>query len=274
VNAGSDTISVFHVDGDNLRLAQVLPSGGPFPTSFAAHGNTAYVLDAGGDGFVSGYRIAEGGLEPIPGSTRALGLANSNPPFFVKSPAEVGYTPDGKQLIVTTKLHSTVDVFSVEPGGRLSVAPTKNPAAGVPFAFGFEGNLLVLNFAGNSSLQTFTVNADNTITPVSQPVSDGQAALCWITRARGFEYASNTGSNNVSQFRVDGDGAVSLVNSNAASNIGGAIDSAAAGGRYLYVQSGLEGTIHVFSIGSDGSLTQIQVAPVPDGAAQEGIAVA
>lgn len=274
VNAGSGTISVFRIHGDSLQLSQVLSSSGQFPTSLAVHGNLVYVLDAGGDGHVSGYRIGEDGLTPIPGSTRTLALANSNPPFFVMSPAQVGFTPDGKHLIVTTKLHSTVDVFSVDPGGQLSAAPVKNAAPGVPFAFRFEGNLLVLNFAGSSSLETFTVNPDNTITPVSQPVSDGQAALCWITGARGFEYVSNTGSNSLSQFRVEGNGSVELVNGSAASNIPGAIDSVADGGRYLYVQGGLDASIHVFAIGQGGSLTQIQRAPVPDGNAQEGIAVA
>src|SRR3954468_2646952 len=47
VNAGSDTISVFQVDGDELELAQVVSSGGPFPASIAVRRNLLYVLDAG-----------------------------------------------------------------------------------------------------------------------------------------------------------------------------------------------------------------------------------
>lgn len=275
VNAGSNSISVFRIDGDHLQLQQVLSSGGLFPTSFAVHGNLVYVLDAGGDGAVSGYRITHDGLSAIPGSTRALGLANGNPPFFVNSPAEVGFTPNGRHLIVTTKTHSTVDVFSVGEGGQLSAAPVKNPAANLPFAFAFDGeSRLVLNFAASSSLETFTVNADNTIAPISGPISDGQGALCWVTSARGFEYVSNTATNDLSQFRVNEDGAVRLVNAVAASNLQGPIDSASAGGRYLYVQGGLDGSIHAFTIGSGGALTETQVVQVPDGDDQEGIAVA
>ncbi|TMD40400.1 MAG: hypothetical protein E6I89_03640 [Chloroflexi bacterium] len=272
VNAGSDTISVFHVDGDRLELRQVLPSGGPFPTAFAVQDNLVYVLDAGGQGFVSGYRIAGGRLHPIEGSTRTLLLGNAPVPFFLSSPAEVGFTPGGEHLIVTTKTHNTVDVFSAGPDGRLSAAPVKNAEAPVPFAFVFdhEGRL-ILNFAGTSSLETFTVNSDNTITPVSAPVSDTQAALCWVTAARGYEYTSNTGSGSVSQFRINPDGTVVLVNAVAASGIPGATDSAATG-RFLYVQSGLLSTVHVFSIGSGGSLTPVQVVAVPGGGSQEGIA--
>ena len=273
VNPGSNTVSAFAVAGDTLALTQVVSSGGPFPAGIATHGSLVYVLDAGGPGFVSGYRLAGGRLHPIEDSTRTLGLANGNPPFFLKSPAQVGFTPDGRHLIITTKTNSTVDVFSVGPDGRLSAAPVKNPAAPVPFAFVFDtAGRMVLNFAGTSSLETFTVNADDTITPVSAPVSDTQAALCWITPAAGYLYTSNTGSGDVSQFQVNGDGSVVLVNPIAASGISGAIDSASAGG-FLYVQAGLESTVHVFAVGAGGALAQAQVAAVPDGGSQEGIVV-
>ncbi len=272
VNAGSNTVSVFHVSGDRLELTQVLSSGGPFPTAFAVNDDLVYVLDAGGQGFVSGYRIAGGRLHPIEGSTRTLLLANAPVPFFLSSPAEAGFTPDGEHLIVTTKTHNTVDVFSAGPDGRLSATPVKNAEAPVPFAFVFDhAGRMILNFAGTSSLQTFTVNSDNTITPVSAPVSDTQAALCWATSALGYEYTSNTGSGSVSQFRVNADGTVVLVAAVAASGIPGATDSAASG-QFLYVQSGLLGTVHVFSIGAGGSLTPVQVAAVPGGGSQEGIA--
>jgi 6-phosphogluconolactonase (cycloisomerase 2 family) len=272
VNAGSDSISVFHVVGDHLHLAQVLSSGGSFPVGFAVHDRLVYVLDAGDQGYVSGYRIAGGMLHPIQGSTRALNLGNATPPFFLSSPAQAGFSPDGAHLIVTTKTNNTVDVFSIGPDGRASAAPVQNAAAGVPFAIVFDqSGRMVLNFAANSSLQTFTVNADNTITPVGAPTSDGQAAACWITTADGFQYVSNTGSGSVSQFQVNDDGSITLINSVAASGIAGAIDSATAGA-FLYVQSGSSGTVDVFSIGAGGALTLIQVVAVPDGGSQEGIA--
>ncbi len=274
VNAGSATITVFRMQGDRLERLQVLPSGGPFPSSIAVHDNLVYVLDAGGDGYVNGFRVGEGGLEQIPGSTRALGLANAPDPFFLSSPAQVGFTPSGRHLIVTTKTHGTVDVFSMS-NGVPSAAPVKNPAGPVPFAFGFDGQgRMILNFAGTSSLETFTVNADDTITPAGAPVSDTQAALCWVTGARGYQYASNTATNDVSQFRVNEDGSVTLVRAIAASGIPGATDSAAAGGAYLYVQSGLDGSIHAFRTDASGALTAIQDVAVPDGDDQEGIVAA
>lgn len=273
VNAGSNSVSAFQVSGDTLSLTQVVPSGGQFPTGLAVHDNLLYVLNAGGEGAVSGYRIEGGRLHEIAGSTRSLQLGNDPNPFFLKSPAQAGFTPGGDHLIVTTKTHNTVEVFSVEEDGRLSAAPVINQASPVPFAFVFDGaGRMVLNLAGSSALETFTVNPDNTITPVSAPVSDTRTALCWITQARGYEYASNTGSGDVSQFRLAADGSVVLVSAIAAPNIPGATDMAAAGGQFLYVQSGATGTVHAFAIGAGGSLIPIQVATVPGGGSQEGIA--
>jgi hypothetical protein len=271
VNPGSNTVSAFAVIGDQLALTQVVGSGGLFPASIATHGDFVYVLNAGGQGSVSGFRLAGGKLHPIEGSTRSLGLPNGNPPPFLASPAQVGFTPDGEHLIVTTKTNSTVDVFSVNPDGRLSAAPVKNSAAPVPFAWVFDSaGRIVLNFAGNSSLQTLTVNEDNTITPVSAPVSDSQGGLCWVTPAGGYLYTSNTGSGNVSQFQVLANGTVVLVNPIAASGILGATDAASVA-NFLYVQSGTTGTVHAYSIGAGGVLSAIQVATVPGGGSQEGI---
>ncbi|HLI56795.1 MAG TPA: beta-propeller fold lactonase family protein, partial [Actinomycetota bacterium] len=72
VNAGSDTLSVFSVDGDHLRLRQVVDSGGTFPVSIAVSGDLVYVLNALDGGDVAGFRIDGGRLHPIHGSVRSL----------------------------------------------------------------------------------------------------------------------------------------------------------------------------------------------------------
>ena len=35
---------------------------------------------------------------------------------------------------------------------------------------------------------------------------DGQAALCWITAAKGFFYVANAGSSSISGYRIAPDG--------------------------------------------------------------------
>jgi hypothetical protein len=259
VNAGSDTVSLFRVSGDRLALWQIVPSGGQFPTSIAVDRGLVYVLDAGGEGALQGYVLVAGTLRPLPGSTRSLGLANTDPPNYLAAPGQVGFTPDGSQVIVTTKTSgSDIDVFSVGWFGLLSLHPVANPSATpVPFSFSFDpAGHLVVTEAGSSDLSVYTVNADDTVSALGS-VSDGQTALCWVTEVNGFFYGSNAGSADVSAFQVGAGGVPALVGV-AASTEGGTIDSAATpNGRYLYVENGGAGTIDEFHVNADGTLFEI-----------------
>ena len=114
VNAGSNTVSVFAVLRNRLFLLQVVPSGGTFPVSVAVGNGVVYVLNARDGGSLQGYRVFFGHLLPLPGSTRQLGLDASATPEFVNTPGQVGFSPDGSKLIVTTKANGNdIDVFDV-----------------------------------------------------------------------------------------------------------------------------------------------------------------
>lgn len=274
VNAGSDSLSVFRVHHDRLVLQQVLASGGGFPASIAVDRNVLYVLNAGGAGTLQGFRIEGHRVAPLPESTRTLGLANSDPPFFLSSPGQVGFTPDGRQLLVTTKTSGDmIDVFSVGRHGLLSATPTHNTAATpVPFAFTFQPGTkrLVAGEAGVSAVTTYVVQPSGSLSD-PRSLSDGQTALCWITRVRDVYYVSNTGSNTISSYRIQRDGRPVLLASVAAETELGPVDSAASGNRFLYVQTGTSGTLDEFRVERDGSLDEIGVVTgLPSG--QEGIA--
>ena len=102
-------------------------------------------------------------------------------------------------------------------------------------------------------------------------VSDGQAALCWVTQVGAWFYGSNAGSATVSAFQVGTSGAPVLTGQ-AASTQAGTTDSAATpNGRFLYVTAGGAGTVDEFHINSDGTLFEIgMVTGLPS--AMEGIA--
>jgi 6-phosphogluconolactonase (cycloisomerase 2 family) len=276
VNAGSGSVSVFKVQGSRLQLADVVPSGGDFPASVAVHVDLVYVVNAGGTGILQGFEIRGHHLRPLEGSARSLGLANTSPPNFLTSPGQIGFTPNGRRLIVTTKAsRSTIDVYRVRRDGRLSQDAVRNPSATpVPFAFTFDPfDRLVSGEAGASSVTTYELRRDRTLAnPQSQ--ADGQAALCWIVRAGEAYYVSNTGSNNVSGYRIDAGGKPTLIGPTGilATTAAGPIDmTTAAGGRFLYVQTGLAGTVEEFRVNADGSLTKLgAVTGLPVG--QEGIA--
>ena len=275
VNAGSDTVSLFRTArGDKLFLKQVVPSGGQFPVSIAVRGALVYVLNAGGAGSVQGYWLFCDHLWAIAGSNRSLGLANTNPPNFLASPGMVGFTPDGSRLIVTTKNSgSMIDVFDVGHGGMLSSAPVMNASAKpVPFAFSFDrcGRLVMVE-AGASTVSTYAINHDDTLTTIGS-AADGQPAACWISMARGFYFVSNAGGPNISTYMLDASGMPSVVGSPTAA-AAGTIDSAATrDGCYLYQECGGAGEVLAYRINHDGSLTLIQTVtglPIPF----EGIAL-
>jgi 6-phosphogluconolactonase (cycloisomerase 2 family) len=269
VNAGSNTVSVFAVSGDQLALRQVLGSGGTFPVSVAVHGDLVYVVNALNGGSLQGYRVRGGFL--VPGSGRALGLNPSASPQFTNTPGQVAFTPDGSKLIVTTKANGNdIDVFDVGFGGWLS-APVVNSEPGtVPFAISFDAyGHLVIAEAGPNALATFTISGHGTLTQLDA-VGTGQTATCWVAPAGSFLFASSAGSAAESGFTDAADGQLTLLGATATD--AGTVDaSAAAGGQFLYVQTGGSGIVDEYAVGAGGALSQQGEVTVPDAVGGEGI---
>src|SRR5688500_9349324 len=92
VNAGSNQISVFAVRKDGLELLDVVDAGGEMPISLTLHGRTLYVLNAGGSGNITGFRVRNNGkLEALDGSTQPLsnGGTGDSP-----QPAQISFSRD------------------------------------------------------------------------------------------------------------------------------------------------------------------------------------
>lgn len=271
VNAGSDTVTVFTVHGDRLTRRQVIGSGGSFPVSIAVRDNVLYVLNARDGGSVQGYLRLGDVLVRVPAWHRSLGLDATATPEFTHTPGQVTFTPDGGKLVVTTKANgNNIDIFAVDRFGAISATPVVNADPGqVPFAATFDaGGHLVVSEAANA-VATFTVNADGTLTLVDRQAT-GQAATCWIVGSGANFYASNAGSASLSGYRDDGSGTLSALGTTATDP--GTVDAAiSSDGRYLYAQTGANGIVDAYRIGSDGSLTNIGAVTVPGSAGGEGI---
>ncbi|HEV3267521.1 MAG TPA: beta-propeller fold lactonase family protein [Acidimicrobiales bacterium] len=273
-NPGSDTVSVFSVDGTRLDLVQQISSQGLFPDSVATFGKYVAVVNAGGAGSVAEFTLKDGRLVLLPDQVRSLGLTNTTPPEFHHSAGQVSYSPDGQHLVITTKLSTNAyDVFSVGDHGTLGSTPVVTPAVNaLPFSFVFDsaGNV-VSTEASNSSVTTYRLNGNGTLTSLGT-VSDGAAALCWISTANGYFFGSNAGSATLSSFNENAAGAPQLVNATAASTHAGTTDSVVSpDAKYLYVESGGAGTVDAFAVGATGSLTPIETLfNIPT--ASEGIA--
>jgi sugar lactone lactonase YvrE len=273
VNAGSNTITVFGVHGTRLTKLQVIGSGGTFPVSIAVHGDLVYVLNARDGGSVQGFQRLGSRLIRVPFWNRGLGLDPAATPEFTHTPGQVAFSPDGSQLLVTTKANTNaIDVFAIDRLGGPSKSPVVNVEDGaVPFAAAFDrhGNLAVAE-AGTTAVATFDLHRNGTITALDTAAT-GQAATCWIVYANGTFYASNAGSGTVSAYHAGAGGR--LTAHGTTSTDAGTVDAAVSGdGHHLYVQTGAKGIIDAYRINANGSLTAAGSVTVANTAGGEGIA--
>jgi 6-phosphogluconolactonase (cycloisomerase 2 family) len=274
VNAGSNTLTTFTVAGDRLVRRQVLPTAGQFPVSVAVHGNLVYVLNARNGGSVSGYLQIAGVLVPIPAWHRDLHLDTSapgQPDEFVATPGQIGFTPDGRDLVVSTKNGgNSVETFRVGIFGPARAPVVTSLPGTVPFGFTFDDHgLLVLTEAGPSAVATFRIARDGRLIQLDSDAT-GQAATCWIVAADDTLYASNAGSGTLSRYTTARSGA--LTDHGTTATDAGTVDAAVShDGRYLYVQAGGAGVVDAYRIHPDGSLTETGSVTVPNAVGGEGI---
>ncbi|MEU6205855.1 beta-propeller fold lactonase family protein [Micromonospora musae] len=273
VNAGSNTVTVFRVRGARLTRLQVIGSGGEFPVSVTVHGDHVYVLNARDGGSIQGFRRFGAILVRVPSWHRGLGLDPRATPEFTHSPGQVAFTPDGRQLIVTTKANtSSIDVFGIGHDGSPSAKPVHNVENdAVPFAVDFDrtGHLVVAE-AGPNAVTTYALNSRGKATKLDTEATGG-TGTCWVVSTNGTFYVSNSGNATLTAVQTGRHGSLTTVGTTATAP--GPIDAATStDGRVLYVQTGGQGTVDRFHIRADGSLTAAGSVTVPGGVGGEGIA--
>jgi len=213
-----------------------------------------------------------------------------NPPAFPRSPAQVGFTPDGDQLVVTVKGTNSIYVFPVGENGAPTVIQAPGPALPTYFGFAFDQNahmILTEPFGKATSIPTgfagavssFTITEAGALQQISASVGDGGTAPCWIALepiTGRYAYVSNNLSNSLSSYSVGNDGSLTLRNANAAnfpppmnSTIGGGPNDLAAvadGGKsFLYVLESGFGMVGAFRVNlvTTGSLTAGSLTALP-----------
>ena len=281
VNAGSGTLTVFQVDGLRLTRVQVLDTRGALPVSVSVGNDTVYVLDAAGDGTITGFKVVNRKLERVQDATRSLHLGNVAAPNFLDAPAQVAVTPDGGAVVVATKKHNTLISFTLNHHGSPSPTAVVTPsAAPVPFALTFDqaGRLLVTEASGGES--SYTVNADASLSIIASHVPDGQMAACWSVVAQGHVFVANSGSANITGYNEDASGGLTLHDASGvtAATGGGPVDMAVTqDGQFLYEEANAAGEIDEFHVNADGSLSLIGtvagLGAVTAGVGAEGLAV-
>ena len=270
VNAGSDEISVLETRASGIALVAKVSSGGTRPVSLTVHGDLLYVLNAGGTGNITGFRVlANGRLRQIAHSTRPLSSVSAGA-------AQVQFDNEGGQLIVTEKATNLIDTYSVNDG--IANGPVAHASQGkTPFGFAIDrrDHLIVSEAFGGapnaSALSSYDLNEDSSALPnISASVPTNQTAACWVVvggRYGRYAYTTNTASDSVTGYRISGNGTLTSLTSNgrtAQTGAGPTDEAVSNDGRMLFVLSPPVGQISAFRVQADGALINIgSVAGVP-----------
>ena len=272
VNAGSNSVSSLKVTGNGLHLKSTVHSGGMQPVSIAVHDDLVYVLNAGGNGNISGFRLLDNGkLYPIPHSARPLSVAATT------GPAQISFVLGGRVLVITEKATNTITTYTVNEWGVPGDMHTRTSDSPTPFGFanGRSGIIFVSEAvggaAGASVLSSYRIHYNGAISLVDGSVGAGQTAACWVvvTKNGKYAYATNTGSNNLTTFNVNSfSGNIDVLDAISATTEAGPIDAALTGNsKFLYILNSKGNSINAFGVDNNGSLNPVQlVSGLPQGA--------
>ena len=271
VNPGSNSISSFKVTGNGLNLKSTVSSGGMRPVSITMNDDIVYVLNAGGSGNISGFKLGNNDkLTPIPNSMRPLSSATSGA-------AQISFVNEGKVVVITEKATNKIITYTINGMGVPGVMHSITSANATPFGFdaGKNGNIFVSEAAGGapgaSTLSSYDVSNNGTISLLDGPVGASQSAACWVVISDNgkFAYTTNTASNNLSSYDINKNSGAISVNTAIASTTGmGPIDAALNNNsKYLYVLNAGSHSIGVYAVANNGGLSIVQtLAGLPAGA--------
>jgi 6-phosphogluconolactonase (cycloisomerase 2 family) len=261
INAGSGTISSFHLLGGLPILVDQETTGGAFPVAVAEHNGTVYVLNAGGNGAIVAFRAdGLGRLSQIPNSTALLTATNSGG-------SSISVSPNGKTLVVVEKGPNNIDTFPINPNGTLGTVVTNLSVTSGVFATTFtpSGQLIVSEDQPDgtdvSSISSYTINSNGTITAINQSLRTFGDGNCWnaITPNGKFVYADNSATSTIAGFSVGSNGALTPIGSTIVATYPAGttnLDIAVSGdGKFLYTLNSGTGSVGIYSINSNGTLS-------------------
>ena len=267
VNAGDNTVSLFAITKGVPQLLDVENSGGNSPVSVSESDGLVYVLNQGTTttpGGIQGFANFLGELITIPKAVAPVSAAGV-------IPVEIKFTPSGNGIVVTEKVSNLIDTFPLDARGLPSGFTYQASAGKTPFGFDFnsKGDLFVTEAAGGtanaSTVSSYSLTTGLDLKAITKSAPTTQTAACWdIVSPNGeFLYTGNAGSGDVSGFRINAQGKITLLKSSGISGTTGGHTtdlSFSSDGEYLYVLSGTNNQITTFRVGSNGALTVVGTA--------------
>jgi 6-phosphogluconolactonase (cycloisomerase 2 family) len=192
------------------------------------------------------------------------------------NPAQVGFSPDGRVLIVTEKSTQLIDMYAVSADGRAGDGVT-SPSVGIePFGFAFDpaGHVLVSEAfnggPGRSAVSSYQANGTD-LNVISPSVGTTQTAACWVVVSPDGQtaFVTNTGSGTVSSYDIAGDGSIALaqaVAGNSGPHSGPTDVDLSDDGQFAYVLDSGFGTISGYEVAGADLSNMRMFGSLPPGA--------
>ena len=267
VNSGDNSISIFRKYGENIRLTSRVSSHGFRPVSVTLRDEVLFVLnqgDANHPSNIQGFNVHDGGAYPISGSSSGLSAAYTNP-------AQISFAPNGRNLVVTEKGTSLIDVFDVNNHGRISGFHITASNGSTPFGFAFSNNgELFVTEAVNSTVSAYRKSPSGSLDTISASVPDTQGAACWaaVSPNNRFVFAANAHSGTISTYEIGVHGIIDLVGNSTPIPGSTPVDMTLSdnGSTVFLVGSGIPGIVS-YHVASNGLLTQVGTVPIVKGSA-------
>ena len=254
-NVASNDVSVFAVNGAMLELTKTVPVG-MAPRSIAEHDGRVFVLNTG-DATITGFRLVEGDLVPIEGATKPLSTPDG---------AQIGFTPDGRALVVTERGGDKISAYTVGMDGMLGEARTIDSQGATPYGFAIsnEGTLVVTEAfraeKGAAAASSYRIDGD-AIMPGTASIANGRSEICWAVISNDGRYAftTNFADGAVSRYAIGMDGSLSLEDAKAGITEDGRPglrdEDLSDDGRLLYAIDADQGQVVAWTVDDRGMLT-------------------
>jgi 6-phosphogluconolactonase (cycloisomerase 2 family) len=247
-NAGSDDVTVFALEGAELRVVDRFASGGSAPQSVAVRGDWVYVLNSD--------RLAR-----RDGPSHALPEGSD--------PAQVAFTPDGRTLLVTDRASDSIHAFPVDDDGELQERVTHSSSGATPYGFDVtaDGVLVVTEAAGaqvgKASASSYKLDGPARLEPVSGAVASTRSEVCWavISKDGRFVFVTNFGDGTISSYEIGDDGSIELREAVAATTVDGEPgirdEALTSDGRFLYALHADTGQVFGWEVRDGGALAPL-----------------
>lgn len=280
-NPSSANISVFNVNSTTAALSAV--SGSPFAAGASAarlivhpKGNFVYALSSTPAEILAySFDSTTGALASLSGFPLSLSASGQS---------GLAISPNGQFLYTSNPNTNLITGFFITTDGTLTqLAATTSPSKGSPVFLTFDSSgsfLFAVNAGGNlggPSVSTFSISAAGALTEVAgSPMTVGTAPVSAVF-SQGFLYVLNQTSGTISAFAVTTSTGQLTELKGSPFTVGAhpvSLTTAALGKFLIATATGTSasGSIAVFSIAADGTLTGVTGSPfTPDTATPDQV---